>query len=95
MAYLRSPVPFHLGDLVPLGIAGRPLADVEQSGQNHPEPFPAAQPKAGRVEDHVDQSRKGEEDDAEQRPDERVENSRRTDWERSRYRGLSRTNRAA
>src|SRR5829696_1104432 len=78
-AFLRSvltSITFHsgdLGDLVPLGVAGRPVADVEQPGQNHPEPLPAGHPDSGCVEKHVDQGRKGEEDDAEQRPDERVE----------------------
>src|SRR5215204_5056874 len=66
-------ITFHSGDLVPLGVAGRPLADVEQPGQNHPEPLPAGQPDAGRVEEYIDQGRKGEEDDAEQRPYERAE----------------------
>src|SRR5918993_2941617 len=65
-------VTLHSGDLVPLGVAGRPVADVEQSGQNHPEPLPACQPEAGRVEEYIDQGRKGEEDEAEQWPDERA-----------------------
>ena len=73
MAFPCSPAPFHPGNLIPLAVAGHPLAEVEQHGQNHPEPIPAGQPDAGRVDDHVDQGRKGEEDDAEQRPDERVE----------------------
>ena len=73
MAFLRSPAPFHPGDLVPLGVADRPVVDVEQSGQDHPEPIPAGQPDTRCVEDHIDQGRKGEKDDAEQRPDERGE----------------------
>ena len=66
-------VTLHSGDLIPLGVAGPPVADVQQPGQNHPEPLPAGQPEAGRVEDYIDQGRKGEEDDAEQRPNERAE----------------------
>src|SRR5829696_7335299 len=70
--FLRS-VTLHSGDLIPLGVAGPPVGDIQQPGQNHPEPLPAAQPEAGRVEEYIDQGRKGEEDDAEQRPNERVE----------------------
>jgi hypothetical protein len=73
MAFLCTPAPFHAGDLIPLGVVGRQLTDVEQPGENHSEPLPACQPEAGRVEDHIDQGRKGEEDDAEQRPDKRAE----------------------
>src|SRR3712207_1886535 len=71
------------GDLVPLGVAGPPVADVEQRGQDDPEPPPTGQPDAGHVEDHVDQGREREEDDAQQRQDERVES--RVDKDRSSY----------
>src|SRR4051794_1195057 len=56
----------HLGDLIPLAVASHPLADVEQQGEKHPEPIPADQSDAGRVNDYIDQGRKGEEDDAQQ-----------------------------
>src|SRR5215210_6733214 len=61
------------GDLVTLGVSGTPVADVEQRGENDPEPSPTGQPHAGYVKDHVDQGREREEDDAEKRQDERVE----------------------
>src|ERR671911_507200 len=71
------------GDLVPLGVASPPVTDVEQRGENDPEPPPSAQPDAGYVEDNVDQGRKREEDDAKERQDERVES--RIDESRSGY----------
>src|SRR5215216_5516076 len=66
-------VNWHSGDLIPLGVDRSQMGEVQQTGQNHPKPLPAAQPEAGRVEDYIDQGRKGEEDDTEQRPNERVE----------------------
>src|SRR5215218_1229849 len=41
--------------------------------QEGPTTLPTGQPDAGCVEDYVDQGRKGEEDNAEQRKDERIE----------------------
>src|SRR5215210_4688069 len=74
----RSPYP---GDLVALGIAGRPVADVEQDGEKHPEPIDAREAYSGGVDDNVDQGRKREEDDAQQRQEKGVE--RRSDEGRS------------
>src|SRR5829696_1401766 len=74
----RSPYP---RDLVALGVAGRPVADVEQDGENHPEPIEAYEADAGGVDDNVDQGRKREEDDAKQRQEKGVE--RRSDEGRS------------
>jgi hypothetical protein len=48
------------------------MADIQQRGENHPEPSPTGQPDAGYIEDHVDQGREREEDDAQQRQDKRV-----------------------
>src|SRR5215207_301345 len=39
-AFLCSRITLHSGDLIPLGVAGRPVADVHQPGQTHPEPLP-------------------------------------------------------
>src|SRR4029453_7590272 len=76
----RSPAP-DPGNLVPLGVAGAPVADVEDDGENHPEPVEAHEADTWRVDDHVDQGRKREEDDAQERQEKGVE--RRTDEGRS------------
>ena len=73
------------GDLVPLGVGRPPVADVEQRGQNDPEPPPTGRPDTGYVGDHVDQGREREEDDAQQRQDER--NKSRVDEGRPGYPG--------
>src|SRR5918993_5105157 len=59
--------------LVALGGGGAPVADVEQGGEDDPEPVPPDQAAAGRVEQHVHQGREGQEDDAQQGQQERVE----------------------
>jgi hypothetical protein len=64
-----------------LGVAGRPVADVEQDGENHPEPIEAYEADAGGVDDNVDQGGKREEDEAQQRQEKGVE--RRSDEGRS------------
>ena len=61
------------GDLVPLGGAGTPVADVQQRGEDDPEPVPAAQPPTRGVQQQVDQGRKRQEDDPKERPQEGAE----------------------
>src|SRR5215208_2069993 len=73
----RSPYP---GDLVALGVAGRPVADVEQDSENHPEPIEAYEADAGGVDENVDQGRKREEDDAKQRQEKGVERRSDEGW---------------
>ena len=68
--FSRSPYPW---DLVALGVAGRPVADVEQDGENHPEPIEAYDADTGGVDDNVDQGRKREKDNAKQRQEKGVE----------------------
>ena len=46
-----------------VGCSWRPVADVEQDGENHPEPIEAYEADTGGVDDNVDQGRKREEDD--------------------------------
>src|SRR5688500_5664009 len=58
-----------------LGRAGSQVACVEQPGDDHPEPLPAREPDARRVEDHVHQRSERKEDDPEQRPDPRGESA--------------------
>src|SRR5918994_4181196 len=69
---MGAPSPYP-GDLVALGVAGRPVADVEQDGENHPEPIEARVADAGGLDENVDQGRKREEDDAQQRQEKGVE----------------------
>src|SRR5687768_17256564 len=76
----RSPAP-DPGNLVPLGVAGAPVADVEYDGEDHPEPVEAHEADTWRVDDHVDKCREWEEDDAQEREEKGVE--RRTDEGRS------------
>src|SRR5215210_4284420 len=68
----RSPAP-DPGNLVPLGVAGAPVADVEDDGEDHPEPVEAYEAGARRVDDHVDECREWEEDDAQKRQEKGVE----------------------
>src|ERR671912_2852045 len=77
---MGAPSPYP-GDLVALGVAGRPVADVEQDGEDHPEPIEAREAYSGGVDENVDQGRKREEDDAQQRQEKGVE--RRSDEGRS------------
>src|SRR5918998_700757 len=76
--YPRSPNPW---DLVALGVACSPVADVEQDGEDHPEPVEAHEADTWRVDDHVDEGREREEDDAQERQEEGIE--RRADEGRS------------
>src|SRR5919112_6575349 len=67
-------------DLVSLGIAGRPVADVEQDGEDHPEPVEAHKADTGRVDDYVDKGREREEDKTQQRQEEGVERRGDEGW---------------
>ncbi|MFG1992589.1 MFS transporter [Actinoplanes sp. NPDC048988] len=61
------------GNLPALRRAGRPVPEVEDSRHHDPEPLPAGEADARRVQDDVDQGGERQEDDAEQREDPRVE----------------------
>jgi hypothetical protein len=51
--------------LVSLGVAGSPVAYIEQKGDDNPDEPPTRQPYVRDVHDHVDKGSKREEDDAE------------------------------
>src|SRR3954451_4923352 len=60
------------GYLAALRPAATPMHDIENAGEDHPEPVEPVQTAAG-VQDDVHQRREGKEDEAEQRPDPGVE----------------------